>query len=193
MRQTGGTTKADRKTRCLDYGPHLNAWKAKISKLLNRAENSAETLDYAYGVNRRIFRTSRRESLMWPPRKSARKLQESQLNQQSEKLTGQAREAMSAGREDLARAALERKQLIVGEVGSLEQQVSELESEQEKLTAAEQQLRTKIEALRAKKEVIKAQYSPPEAHVRISEATGGSDEMTDLGLRCSVRRRRRRT
>ena len=68
--------------------------------------------------------------------------QEEDLRRQAEdKLDGQARDAMAAEREDLARAALERKQLIAQEIGSLDQQVSELESEQEKLIAAEQQLR----------------------------------------------------
>ena len=89
---------------------------------------------------------------------------------------------MSAGQEDLARAALERKQLIVQEAGSLEQQVTELESEQDKLTAAEKQLQAKIEQFRTKKEVIKAQYSAAEAQVHISEAaTGVGDEMADVG------------
>lgn len=62
--------------------------------------------------------------------KKRMQLQEQQLHEQAAKLDGQAREAMSAGREDLARAALERKQMIVQETGSLDQQISELESEQ---------------------------------------------------------------
>jgi phage shock protein A len=110
-------------------------------------------------------------------------LQESALHQQADKLDGQARQAMSAGQEDLARAALERKQLIVGEVQSLDQQVSELGAQQEQLTGAEEQPRVKIEAFRSKKEVIKAQYSAAEAQVRISgAATGVGDQMTDVGL-----------
>jgi phage shock protein A len=90
----------------------------------------------------------------------------------------------AVGRARGSRAScLERKQLIVGEVGSLDQQVSELESEQEKLTAAEQQLGTKVEAFGSKKEVIKAEYSAAEAQVRISEAaTGVGDEIADVGL-----------
>jgi phage shock protein A len=89
---------------------------------------------------------------------------------------------MSAGREDLARAALERKQLIAQEVGSFDQPVSELESQQEKLTTAEEQLQAKVEQFRSKKEVIKAQYSAAEAQVHISEAaTGVGDEMADVG------------
>ena len=157
--------------------------KAKISKLVDRAENPAETLDYAYERQLEDLQNVKKGIADVVTAKKRLQIQESQLNQQTEKLDGQAREAMSAGREDLARAALERKQLIICEIGSLDQQVTELESEQEKLTAAEQQLRTKIEAFRSKKEVIKAQYSAAEAQVRISEAaTGVGDEMADVGL-----------
>ena len=89
---------------------------------------------------------------------------------------------MSAGREDLARAAIERKQLIVQETSSLDQQVADLESQQQKLIDAERNLQTKVEDFRTKKEVIKAQYSASEAQVQISEAaTGIGDHMADLG------------
>ena len=42
---------------------------------------------------------------------------EQQLGEEGAELDAQAREAMSAGREDVARAALERKQLAVHEAG----------------------------------------------------------------------------
>ena len=157
--------------------------RAKINKLLNRAEDPAETLDYAYERQLEDLQNVKKGIADVVTAKKRLQMQEAQLGQQAGKLDGQAREAMSAGREDLARTALERKQLIVQETGSLDQQVSELESEQEKLTEAEQQLRTKIEAFRSKKEVIKAQYSAAEARVRISEAaTGIGDDMADVGL-----------
>jgi phage shock protein A len=157
--------------------------KAKISKLLNRAEDPVETLDYAYERQIEELQNVKKGLADVVTAKKRLQLQEAELTQQAGKLDNQAREAMSARREDLARAAIERKQLIVGEVGSLDQQVTELESEQEKLAAAEQQLQTKIESFRSKKEVIKAQYSAAEAQVRISEAaTGVGDEMADVGL-----------
>jgi phage shock protein A len=157
--------------------------KAKISKLLDRAEDPSETLDYAYERQLEELQNVKRGIADVVTSKKRLQLQEAQLNEQVQKLDGQAREAMTAGREDLARAALERKQLIVGEVGSLDQQVTELASEQEKLTQAEEQLRTKIESFRSKKEVIKAEYSAAEAQVRISEAaTGVGDQMEDVGL-----------
>jgi phage shock protein A len=157
--------------------------KAKISKLLDRTEDPAETLDYAYERQLEDLQNVKKGIADVVTSKKRLQLQESTLHQQSDKLDGQARQAMSSGREDLARTALERKQLIVGEVQSIDQQVSELESEQEKLTAAEEQLRTKIEQFRSKKEVIKAQYSAAEAQVRISEAaTGVGDQMADVGM-----------
>jgi phage shock protein A len=156
--------------------------KAKISHLLDRAEDPAETLDYAYERQVEDLQNVKKGIADVVTAKKRLQMQEQELHQQVDKLDGQARQAMSAGQEDLARTALERKQLITGEVGSLDQQVSELESEQAKLTQAEQQLQVKIEAFRSKKEVIKAQYSAADAQVRISEAaTGVGDEMADVG------------
>ncbi len=157
--------------------------KAKISKLLDRAEDPTETLDYAYERQLENLQNVKKGIADVVTSKKRLQLQESALGQQADKLDGQAREAMTAARDDLARAALERKQLILGEVRSLDQQISELESEQEKLTDSEQQLRSKVEEFRSKKEVIKAQYSAAEAQVRISEAaTGVGDQMADVGL-----------
>ena len=156
--------------------------KAKISHLLDRAEDPAETLDYAYERQIEDLQKVKQGIVDVVTAKKRLQLQEEQLKQQADKLDGQAREAMAAGREDLARAAIERKQLIVQETTSLEQQVSDLESQQQKLTDSERTLQTKVEEFRTKKEVIKAQYSASEAQVQISEAaTGIGDHMADLG------------
>ncbi len=156
--------------------------KAKISHLLDGAENPGETLDYAYEQQMEDLQKVKQGITEVVTAKKRLQLQEDQLKQQGDKLDGQARAAMSAGNEDLARAALERKQLIVQETSSLDQQVAELESQQQKLIDAERNLQTKVEQFRSKKEVIKAQYSASEAQVQISEAaTGIGDHMADLG------------
>src|SRR5918912_793457 len=130
--------------------------KAKFSKLLDRAENPTETLDYSY---------------------------EQQLEQSVVKLETQARQALGAGREDLARQALERKAAVQQQLQGLDDQVQGLEAQQEKLVASQKQLQAKIEAFRSQKEVIKAQYSAAEASVRIGEAaTGIGEQMADTGL-----------
>jgi phage shock protein A len=110
-------------------------------------------------------------------------MQETSLQQSVVKLDTQARQALSAGHEDLAKTALERKNVAQTELQGLDTQVTELEEQQQKLTDSEQKLRAKIEAFRTKKEVIKAQYSAAEAQVRISDAaTGVGEQMADVGL-----------
>ena len=110
-------------------------------------------------------------------------LQPQKLEQQVVKLDTQARQALAAGNEELARTALERKQFAQTELQSLDPQVAELEAQQQQLIDKEQKLRGKIEQFRTKKEVIKAQYSAAEAQVKISEAaTGVGEEMADVGL-----------
>ena len=98
--------------------------KAKISHMLDHAEDPAETLDYAYERQLEDLQNVKKGIADVVTAKKRLQSQEEDLRQQADKLDGQAREAMSAARDDLARAALERKQLIAQEIGSLDQQVS---------------------------------------------------------------------
>src|SRR3982751_5595423 len=157
--------------------------KAKISKLLDRAEDPAETLDYGYNKQLELLQNVKKGIAEVVTSKKRLQMQSDKLEQQIVKLDTQARQALAQGREDLARAALERKTVAQTELQSLDQQVTELEAQQQQLTENEQKLRTKIEAFRTKKEVIKAQYSAAEAQVKISEAAHGvGEEMADVGL-----------
>ena len=157
--------------------------KAKVSKLLDRAEDPAETLDYSYQKQVEQLQNVKKGIADVVTAKKRLQMQESSLQQSVVKLDTQARQALSAGNEELARTALERKNVAQTELQSLDTQVSELEDQQQKLSDSEQKLRAKIEAFRTKKEVIKAQYSAAEAQVRISEAaTGVGEQMADVGL-----------
>src|SRR5438105_9727333 len=157
--------------------------KAKLSKLLDRAENPNETLDYSYEKQLQLLQNVKRGGADVGTAKKRLQMQAEQLEQSVVKLDTQARQALAAGREDLARQALERKSAVQQQLQGLDQQVQGLEAQQEKLVASEMQLQAKIEAFRSQKEVIKAQYSAAEASVRISEAaTGVGEEMADVGL-----------
>jgi phage shock protein A len=157
--------------------------KAKISKLLDRAEDPSETLEYSYQKQIELLQNVKKGIADVVTSKKRLQLQEKTLQDQIVKLDTQARQALNAGQEDLARTALERKNVAQTELQSLDTQIAELEQQQTQLTESEQKLRTKIEQFRSKKEVIKAQYSAAEAQVRISEAaTGVGEEMADVGL-----------
>ena len=150
--------------------------KAKVSKLLDRAEDPAETLDYSYSKQVEQLQNVKKGIADVVTAKKRLQMQEKSLQQSVVKLDTQARQALSAGNEELARTALERKNVAQTELQGLDTQVTELEDQQQKL-------RAKIEAFRTKKEVIKAQYSAAEAQVRISEAaTGVGEQMADVGL-----------
>jgi phage shock protein A len=156
--------------------------KSKISKLLDRAEDPAETLEYSYQKQLENLQNVKKGIADVVTAKKRLQLQEEKIQQQLVKLDTQARQALAAGQEDLARTALERKSGVQAELQGLDSQVAELQAQQEQMTASEQKLRTSIEQFRSKKEVIKAQYSAAEAQVRISEAaTGVGDSMADVG------------
>jgi phage shock protein A len=157
--------------------------KAKVSRLLDRAEDPGETLDYGYNKQLELLQNVKKGIADVVTSKKRLQMQEEQIKQQVVKLDTQARQALAQNREDLARAALERKTVAQTELQTLDQQIAELETQQEQLTENEKKMRAKIEAFRTKKEVIKAQYSAAEAQVKISEAASGvGEQMADLGL-----------
>ena len=157
--------------------------KAKMSKLINAAEDPRETLDYSYEKQLELLQNVKRGVADVTTSKKRLQLQRAKLLQNSETLEKQAREAVRADREDLARLALERKNAIDSQVAALDQEIAGLEAEQQKLVEAERRLATKVEVFRTRKETIKAQYSAAEAQVKISESVSGiSEEMADVGV-----------
>jgi phage shock protein A len=157
--------------------------KSKFSRALDRAEDPGETLDYSYEEQRRQLQNVKRGIADVTTAKKRLELQYTSMQQQVEKLDGQAREALQAGREDLAREALTRKTAVQSQLDGIMQQGQQLEAQQQKLIEGERTLQSKVEAFRTQKEVIKAQYSAAEAQVRIGEAaTGIGEQMADVGL-----------
>lgn len=155
-------------------------FKAKMNTALDAAENPNETLDLSYEQQIEQLQKVRRGIADVVTAKSRLQLQLTKLQQESAKYDNQARQALAANREDLARIALERKQNLSQQVQSMQGQVETLESQQQQLQAGEQRLSAKIEAFRTQKETIKAQYAAAQAQVRISEAASGlSEEMAD--------------
>ena len=158
-------------------------FKSKFSKVLDRAENPNETLDYSYEEQLRQLQNVKRGIADVTTAKKRLEMQYTTMQQQVDKLDGQARKALEAGREDLAREALTRKAAAEAQLQGIMEQGQQLEAQQQKLIEGERALQTKVEAFRTQKEVIKAQYSAAEAQVRIGEAaTGIGDQMADVGL-----------
>jgi phage shock protein A len=156
---------------------------AKANKALDRAEDPRETLDYSYTKQLEMLQKVRRGVADVATSRKRLELQVQQLQQQSDKLESQSRQALAAGREDLAREALTRRSAVQQQQTDLAAQHAALQAEEEKLTLASQRLQAKVDAFRTRKETIKATYTAAEAQTKIGEAFSGiSEEMGDVGL-----------
>ena len=158
-------------------------FKSKANKALDKYEDPRETLDYSYQKQLELLQKVRRGVADVATSRKRVELQMKQLQQQSEKLEGQARKALELGREDLAREALTRRGTVQQQITDLDTQYQALQTQEENLVRQSQQLQTKVDAFRTQKETIKATYTAAEASARIGEAfTGISEEMSDVGL-----------
>lgn len=159
----------------------LTILRIRTSAALDQMEDPVQTLDYAYNQQQDLLRKVKQGLVEVATSKR-------QLEQQSQKLRGrvpvledQAKRAIGAGREDLARIALQRKQTAIGELGGLDQQAAEVAEEERKLTLAEQQLSARVEEFRTRRTTLQARYTAAEAQVRVNEALSGvSEEFAEL-------------
>src|SRR6201981_3870126 len=158
-------------------------FRAKANKALDRMEDPRETLDYSYQQQVEMLTRVRRRGADVARSRKRVELQMNSLQKEVDRRDSQARDALSKGREDLARAALQNKASLQGQLNDLQGQYANLQEQEEKLTLASQRLQSKVDAFRTRKETIKATYTAAEAQTRINEAFSGiSEEMGDVGM-----------
>jgi len=158
-------------------------FRAKASSAIDRAEDPRQVLDYAYGQQQQLLVSLRRGLVDVATSKQQLEQQATRLEDRIPRLDDQARRALSAGREDLARIALERKRSALTEMESLRGQIAEVESDKQRLSAQERDLQLRIEEFRTHKDVLSARYSAAEAEVRVNESLSGvSGELAELGM-----------
>ena len=103
-------------------------FKSKANRALDRMEDPRETLDYSYEKQLELLQNVKRGIADVVTAKKRLELQETKLQDSVVKLDTQARQALAAGREDLARQALERKSGLQQQLQSLDQQTQQLEA-----------------------------------------------------------------
>src|SRR5215813_10628304 len=157
--------------------------KSVFSSTLDKAEDPGQTLDYSYQQQLEQLTNLRRAIADIVTNEKRLEMQQNQAQTQIAKYEDQARQALAANREDLARMALERRQNLETQLTGFQQQIEQLKAQQDKFAQMEQRLTARVEAFRTQKEMVKAQYNAAEAQVKISEAaTGVSEEMSDVNM-----------
>jgi len=155
----------------------------KASSALDRAEDPREVLDYAYSQQQQLLVSLRRGLVDVATSKQQLEQQAQRLLDSIPKLDDQARRAIGAGREDLARVTLERKRIATTEADSLTKQIAEVSADKDRLSAQERALQLRIEQFRTHRDVVSARYSAAEAEVRVKESLAGvSGELAELGM-----------
>jgi len=155
---------------------------AKANKVLDKVEDPRETLDYSYQKQQELLQRVRRGVADVATSRKRVELQINQMQGQVDKFTAAAQQALTAGREDLAREALTRKSGLQQQINDLGAQRDQLAAEEDKLVQASTQLQARVQAFATQKETIKATYSAAQAQVQVNDAFAGlSDELGDVG------------
>jgi len=156
---------------------------AELSSTLDKAEDPRTVLDYAYNQQQELLRTLRRGLVDVATAKQQLEQEARRLESRVPQLDDQAHRAVAAGREDLARVAIERKWLAANEIDGLNKQIAEVEADKQRLAGQERALQVRVEQFRTHREVVVARYNAAEAEVRMKESLAGvSGELAELGM-----------
>lgn len=158
-------------------------FRSKATKALDKMEDPRDTLDDSYELQVKLLHEVRRAVAEVATAKKRIELQGQEMGARYQRLGDQARDAIRQGREDLARAALERRALLEGQVAKLQGQYASLQNQSDQLQEREKRLAEQIAAFRIEKETIKATYTASAAQVRANEAVSGiGSQLDDLGV-----------
>jgi phage shock protein A len=152
--------------------------RAKVSKILDRAEDPRDTLDLTYTQQQENLQKLRKSVAEVATARKRIEIQAQQLQLQADKLQTQAKAALTQQREDLAREALSRRAAIGEQLTDLETQHASVLDQEQKLIATMHRVQAQVAEFRTRKETLKATYTAAEAQSRVGEAVSGiSDSM----------------
>jgi phage shock protein A len=155
---------------------------AKANKALDSAEKPDEMLDLSYEKMLEQITQVKRSLVDIAASRKQLELQEQQLQHSVDHLQDQAKQSLTAGREDLAKEALARKATAQEQIDGMEPQHQQLTEEEDKLTKTLAALQTRVNQFRSQKEVLKAQYTASSAMSSVNESVAGiSKSFSDSG------------
>jgi phage shock protein A len=155
---------------------------AKANKALDAAEKPDEMLDLSYNQMLDHLTQVRQALVTVAASRKQLELQEQQLQHSVDHLQQQAATALSVGKEDLAREALQRKGAAQSQVDAMEAQHQQLNEEEEKLEQTLKALQERVNQFRTQKEMLKAQYTAASAESAVNESVAGiSTTLGDSG------------
>jgi phage shock protein A len=157
-------------------------FQAKANQVADEMEDPKASLDYSLAKLEESRRQIGRSLVDVSAARTRLEHQRDELTAAAQKYADQATAAVGAGRDDLARTALERKQEAEARQAELETNIANLERQAENLKQSQANLERKIALFRSRKEELKAIYDSSKAQLRVQEAVSGvSEDLADVG------------
>lgn len=155
--------------------------KGLAGTLLTPAENPRQTISSETGLlQERIERVREaRAKVAITQQRLERRLSLSDDGRDA--LTSRAREALIAGREDLARLALQQRRSADSEHQALTTQLEAMAAEGERLTLVEQRLVARLDAWTARREILAARLTAAEIQAGVEASlTGAAADLSNV-------------
>jgi phage shock protein A len=157
-------------------------FQAQANAVADQMEDPKASLDFSLTKLEENRRQLARSLIEVSAAKQRLENQRDQLAEAAAKYDEQARAAVQARSDDMARIALERKQTAEARQAELESNVVNLEHQVDTLKQSQSNLDRKIALFRSRKEELKAIYDSSRAQLRVQEAVSGvSEDLADVG------------
>ena len=159
----------------------------KVNHFLDNAEDPGESLDLSYEKMITNLQDTKRHLADVVTERVSLENQMAQAQKAVDKADADARMALEANREDLARAELAQKQSELQKIASFKEAHDTVAAQAQKLTDYENKLQEHIERFRTQKEITKSELTAAQAEVKVSQALTGIDKDMD-GVGDAMRR-----
>ncbi|HEX7815117.1 PspA/IM30 family protein [Dyella sp.] len=164
------------------FGRVADLLQAKTQKLLNRLEDPNETLDLSYEKMITGLQETKQHLAEVVTEQKVLERQIDASQNEATKSQEDARLALQASREDLARAALTQRQAALDKVQSLGKARDNIAAQADKLISYQHTLESRIEQFRTQKEVMKSNYAAAQAQIKVTQSiTGVGDHLNHVG------------
>ena len=163
-------------------GRVADLFQSKTNRLMDAIEDPNEALDLSYEKMLTGLQETRRHLADVV---AQQKSLERQITTQDKELEGceaDARLAVQANRDDLARAALVHRQRVLDTRSTLQEALDAIRPQVDKLAGYQGQLEDRIERFRTQKDTMKASYAAAQAQVKVTQSlTGVGGRMENVG------------
>jgi phage shock protein A len=154
-------------------GRVADLFQSKTNRLLAVLEDPNDTLDLTYEKMLTGIQETKRHLADVVAQQISLQRQIGAADREIEGAEADARLAVQAGRDDLARAALVHRQSAIDSRATLQAALDDITPQVEKLRDYESRLEDRVHRFRTQKETMKASYSAAQAQVRAAQAITG--------------------